>query len=187
MISSLRSALAASGYLGTWETDLSTQVVAFSGRIADLFDLDPQTASAGVPVTAFLDGIHPDDRASVARLVHEAHRTAGSFEAEFRTVGRGGRTRWVLARGRVEEKPQGIGLRCLGVIVDVTESREADPSDEAQDMRAIDRIVEALIEIRPLAERLDSPLLGTLIDAALFELGTRLADGTAFGGAGQVH
>ena len=187
MSPALRSALAASGYLGTWETDLDTQVVALSGNVAELLDIDPNAASTGVPVMAFLDGVHPDDRTFVAHLVHEAHHTAGRFEAEFRTVGRDDRTRWVLARGQVEEKPHGSGLRCLGVLVDVTESHQTDPSDETQDVPVIDQIVDALIEVRTLTERLDAPLLKTLIDAALFELGTRLAKGTGVGGGGRVH
>ncbi|MDP4025432.1 PAS domain-containing protein [Methylobacterium sp. NEAU 140] len=184
MTSPFRAALDASGYVGTWETDLDTQVVALTGALPDLLGIAAPRAAAGVPLAAFLEGVHPDDRARVAHLVREAHTATGRFEAEFRTRNRDG-DHWVAARGRVETDAAGRGLRCLGIAVDVTDSRQADPAGD-RTVQAVDRIADALLAVRPLTEDLDSPILRTLIDALLHELGTLLARHTR-GDARGLH
>lgn len=172
----LQSALAASGYVGTWETDLDTQTVEFTGALPRLLALNEEHASVGAPVSALLEGVHPEDREHVAHLVHEAHSTAGRFEAEFRTIDKEGATHWIVARGRVEAGRGGRGPRCIGLAADITDSRQADPNSADQAVQAIERIADALIAVRPLADGLDSPTLKTLIDATLFELGRLLAE-----------
>ena len=174
MAPSLQSALAASGYVGFWDTDLATQTVALTGALPDLLSLDATRAAAGVPVSAFLDGVHPEDRERVAYLVHEAHRTAGRFEAEFLTRDSFGETRSVAARGRVEADRNGHGQRCLGVVLDLTDTHQ-DDTEAARRLRAIDRVVDALIAVRPLIKEVGSPVLRTLIDATLLEFGRVLA------------
>lgn len=178
MTPDLQSALDASGYVGAWETDLQTQIVAITGKAADLLGIEQRHATAGVPVAAFLGGVHAEDREEVAHLVHEAHRTAGRFEAEFRTGGAGDRPRFVLARGRVEPGPEGQGLRCVGIMVDVTDSRRVEHiDDQAQTVR---RITDALAEVGMLVERLGSFRLKTLIDMASVEIKKRARqDGAA--------
>lgn len=175
MTPSLQSALAASGYVGFWETDLATQTVAMTGALPNLLGLDEQRAAVGVPVTAFLEGVHPDDRERVAYLVHEAHHTAGRFEAEFQTNDGPGGVRRVAARGRVEVDARGQGQRCLGVVLDLGDGGQDDLTASAQRLRAIDRVVNALIAVRPLVAEVGSPLLRTLIDATLLEFGKLLA------------
>jgi hypothetical protein len=108
--------------------------------------------------------------------VHKAHSTAGRFEAEFRTLDKAGAVHWIVARGRVEPGREGRGARCIGLAADITDSRQADPTSADQTVQAIERIADALITVRPLAEGLESPTLKTLIDATLFELGRLLAE-----------
>lgn len=175
MSPSLKAALAASGYIGIWETDLSTQTVELTGALPQVLGLDEKRAEAGVPLTVFLDGVHPEDRERVGDLVHEAHATAGRFEAIFRTCDVNGGVHRVNARGRIETDEQGRGVRCLGIALDLTDSFLQDLSLADRRMEKIDRIVDALIAIRPLAEEVGSPILSTLIDAALLELGKLLA------------
>jgi|SRR4051794_2554212 PAS fold len=172
----LQSVLDASGYVGTWETDIHAQTVEFTGALPRLLALDEERAVAGVPVSAFLEGVHPEDREHVAHLVHEAHSSVGRFEAEFRTRDKVGTVHWIVARGRVEVDRDGRGARCIGLAADITESRQFDPTSADQTVQAIERIADALIAVRPLAEGLDSPTLKTLIDATLFELGRLLAE-----------
>lgn len=170
----LQSALDASGYVGAWETDLATQVVTVTGKAADLLGIEQRRAASGVPVAIFLEGVHPKDRGEVAHRVQEAHRSAGRFEAEFRTGGSDDQSRVVLARGKVETAPEGHGLRCVGIMVDVTDSRRFVHADEQ--MQAISQVMDALVELRPLAERVGSRTLQALIDMALVDLRKRLDD-----------
>lgn len=173
----LQSALDASGYVGAWETDLATQIVTVTGKAADLLGIEQDRASSGVPVAMFLEGVHPKDRGEVADRVQEAHRSASRFEAEFRTSGPDDQARVVLARGRVEKTPLGEGLRCVGIMVDVTDSRRHVHADDQ--IRAISQIMDALIEVRPLAEQIGAWTLKTLIDMAIVDLRKRLDDKSA--------
>ncbi|MFK5600604.1 PAS domain-containing protein [Methylobacterium sp. HMF5984] len=175
MPASLQSILNASGYLGTWETDLDTQIIELTGALPRVLAVDEAQGASGVPVTMFLKGVHPADRERVAYLVHEAHSTAGRFEAEFRTCDREGGVHWVSARGRVETDENGRGLRCIGLMADLTEARQAGQAATDHTMRTIDRVVDALIALRAVTKELGSPVLPTLVDVMLFELGTILA------------
>ena len=183
----LQFALAASGYVGTWETDIDAQTVEFTGALPRLLALDEDHAATRVPLSAFLEGVHPEDREHVGHLVHEAHSTEGRFEAEFRTLDKAGAVHWIVARGRVEAGRDGHGARCIGLAADLTDSRQADPTSADQTVQAIERIADALIAVRPLAERLDSPTLKTLIDATLFELGRLLVEREVRHGPAEMH
>lgn len=183
----IMSALAASGYVGAWETDLNAQTVELTGTLPRLLAIDEAQAEAGVPLSDFVGGVHPDDRAYVRRLVDEAHATKGRFDTEFRTCDKAGATHWVMARGRVETGEEGVGARCIGIVADITASRAFDAASADQAVRAIARIADTLIDLRPLAQGLDSPVLRTLIDAMLFELGRLLAGHEAGSHATQSH
>jgi hypothetical protein len=175
MSPSLKNALNASGYIGIWETDLATQTVELTGVLPEFLGLDEREAAAGVPISALLMGVHPQDRERVAHLVHEAHSTAGRFEAEFQTINSSGGVHRVSARGRVETDEHGHGLRCIGVALDLTDSYSEDLVAVDQRMNTIDRVVDALIAVRPLVHEIHSPVLSTLIDASLLEVGKLLA------------
>ncbi|MEE7455292.1 hypothetical protein MPAR168_00250 [Methylorubrum populi] len=59
-------------------------------------------------------------------------------------------------------------------MVDVTDTRRLEHADNQ--MRMISQIMDALVEVRPLAERLGARTLKTLIDMALIDLGKWLDD-----------
>ncbi|GJE42870.1 PAS domain-containing protein [Methylobacterium soli] len=175
MNSALEAALNASGFVGTWETDLSRGIVYPAGLFAGLLGLDAQRAALGVSLADFLQGVHPEDRERVGGLVHQAHATAGRFEAEFRTFGLDGLIRRIAARGQVETDTQGKGLRCLGIAVDVTDTRQGDAANPEQILRTMNQIVEAIISVRHSIGTLGVPVLQTLVDLLLFELGMELS------------
>lgn len=175
MSPSLKAALAASGYIGIWETDLTTQTMELTGALPEFLGISERDAAAKLPVKSFLDGVHPADQERIAHLVREAHRTAGRFEAEFKTVDGRGCVHRVVARGRVEIDEHGHGLRCIGVALDLTDSYLETQGSADQQMDTIDRVVDALIAVRPLVDEIGSPVLRKLIDAALFEVGRVLA------------
>lgn len=170
----LQSALEASGFVGTWENDLLTDRVYLSGSLIGLLGITPEKAALGVPLSAFLDGIHPEDQEHVTALVHEAHKTVGRFAAQFRTVRRDGTVHWVSARGQVEADAQGRGIRCLGMVVDITDARIED-FDDGERLHAIERLVDSLIVLRKLLDKDRSSVLGHLIDMLLLELGNELS------------
>ncbi|MCE4224177.1 PAS domain-containing protein [Methylobacterium sp. C25] len=166
----LQSALNACGFVGTWETDLETKTVYPSGAFATLIGVDEEAARAGISLNTFLDGVHPSDRERVHEAVKVAHSTAGRFESEFRMVGGTGSYRWVAARGQVEKDAQGRGFRCLGVAVDVTDTRNAESLRGPDAVNIVNHLVDAMVAARALIGTLGTPILKNLIDMLLIEL-----------------
>lgn len=168
-----QTALDASGFVGTWENDLRADVVHLSGPLTSLLGIAPESAEKGVPLSALLNGIHWDDQERISKIVGNAHETVGRFEARFRTVRADGAIHWVSARGQVEADDEGRGVRCLGVAVDVTEAyigvENANPKIDA-----IERVVDALINLRELLSIDDNNIIKHLIDMLLLELGRDL-------------
>ncbi|TXN15151.1 PAS domain-containing protein [Methylobacterium sp. WL122] len=187
MPASLQSVLDASGYLGTWETDLRTQIVELTGALPRVLAVNETVGATGVPVSAVLEGVHEADRERIAHLMHIAHSTAGRFEAEFRTCDREGTVHWIAARGRVETDPAGRGLRCIGLMTDLTEARRDDEAAADHTMQTIDRVIDALMALRSLTKELGSPILPTLINVMLLELGTILARSIGSNDIDRVH
>ncbi|MCJ2081200.1 PAS domain-containing protein [Methylobacterium sp. J-090] len=170
----IQSALDASGFVGTWDNDLRTDLVYLSGSLIQMLGIAPEEAARGVPLSAFLAGIHPDDQERVSELVREAHGTVGRFAAHFRTVRADGVVHWVSARGQVEADVEGRGVRCLGMAVDITKAR-IDTVDAAQRIDVIERLVDSLIPLRNLLAQDGAGVLGMLVDMLLLELGKELS------------
>ena len=105
--------------------------------------------------------IHPDDRATVHREVHEALDADACYALEYRIVTAGGEIRWILDRGL--RACDATGRECLdGIIFDITRRRLAEDArrrSEAAAARAAEleasraRIVAAADEARRRIER----------------------------------
>ncbi|GEP08491.1 PAS domain-containing protein [Methylobacterium gnaphalii] len=166
----LQSALNACGFVGTWETDLETKTVYPSGAFAGLIGVDDEAAQAGISLDTFFEGVHPEDRERVCDAVTVAHRTAGRFESQFRMIGGTGTYRWVAARGQVEKDEEGRGFRCLGVAVDVTDTRGDGKWQGPDAIRVINHLLDSVLAARIAITSLGTPILKNLIDMLLIEL-----------------
>jgi PAS domain-containing protein len=84
--------------VGVFDWDLRTGTLAWDDRLLELFAYEPEDFSG--TIDAFNDRVHPDDLPHVSRALDEAIAGCGEYEAEYRIVLPGDRTRWVSARGR---------------------------------------------------------------------------------------
>jgi PAS domain S-box-containing protein len=75
----------------------------------------------------FLRGLHPDDRERVAALVQDVLRPdsgRGHFTIEYRTLGiHDGTERWLATEGRAVYGPDGVAVRFIGVVQDISERK----------------------------------------------------------------
>jgi len=70
--------------------------------------------------------LHPDDREVVLERAAESERDGVPFEMEYRYLARDGRVVWVRDSAvLIERTPDGRPWRFQGVMMDVTETREA--------------------------------------------------------------
>jgi PAS domain S-box-containing protein len=78
----LSFALAAGGGVGTWDWNIPEDRVYCNARFADVFSIDPTTAAEGAPLSAFIDGIHPNDRVFVKDRIMQAMSAGQDFAAD---------------------------------------------------------------------------------------------------------
>jgi hypothetical protein len=176
----LQEAIDSADVVGTWQWDIPADRIVADILVALLFDIDPQCAEAGVPLSAFLQGVHPEDRARVTTLVAEHARAGRSYVAEYRVLSADGVTRWVLARGRFYIDGTGRPLRGHGIIVDITRSRldeeTAVPAESAPAPSPLDNAARAVLECHQLLKDIaDRPILHTISSMLLLEIGRALA------------
>ena len=76
------------------------------------------------PMTWF-EMIHPDDRAWILERSQRNSRTGEAWESEYRIIAADGSIKWLVDRGTcVERDADGLPLRFIGVLGDITERRE---------------------------------------------------------------
>jgi hypothetical protein len=167
-----QSVLRASGVVGAWTHDHWAGRLALSGSLAGLMGLDPAEAAEGVPMHAFLDRVHPDDRGRIESHLHAAAITRSPVEAEFRTRGAQAAGRTLLIRGRVEYDEAGQIIQGCGIAIDRTEDQ---PAGSMQSEQIVNRMAEQVIALRGLAKNLHRPALVERIDCLMIEIGFELA------------
>lgn len=180
--SELRTSLAASGVIGTWEWDLLNRCVYYDEEAALLHTGDRNLAGRPVRGLTSIANVHPEDREWMMRDLVKAAQSGGLFLVEYRIVNFDQSIRWVLCRGRIYRSEDGQAVRCRGIMIDITESREtgetaegyvAQPSSHADSplVQAADRCLEA----RAAIEQHGSPQLLRKADELLLAVGRELA------------
>jgi PAS domain S-box-containing protein len=98
-------------------TYVSPQVETILGFTPSDYEADPNI---------WVKRIHPDDRNRVLAEIARCHSTGEPFAAEYRMVGRDGRTIWFRDEARPLCDPAGHPLFLQGVMLDITEPKQAE-------------------------------------------------------------
>jgi PAS domain S-box-containing protein len=118
----LRFALDAAS-MGTWDWDLTTNVVQWSDNLPVLHGLPPGTFDG--TFASYEREIHPDDRESVLESARRAVADGVPHDVEYRVVAADGTVRWCEGKGRVEHR-DGRPVQMSGVCMIVTRRKEAE-------------------------------------------------------------
>jgi PAS domain S-box-containing protein len=134
----MRFALEAAG-VGIWDMDYATGTLQWSEILEAHYGLRAGTFRG--TFEAFVECIHPDDRASVLETVGRAVKAGADFATQHRSIWPDGTVRWLSGAGRVHLGEHGKPVRALGVTLDVTERRTLeDQYQQAQKMEALGRL-----------------------------------------------
>ncbi|WP_064117902.1 PAS domain-containing hybrid sensor histidine kinase/response regulator [Pseudomonas fluorescens] len=121
----LQLALAATDAVGTWDWDIGEDRFIADAHFAQLHGVDPTQASR-LPITDYLQGVHPEDRALIARSIKHCITHGTEYAEEYRLLQPDGELRWVFARGRCYKDHHGRPVRFLGAALDLTERKHTE-------------------------------------------------------------
>jgi PAS domain S-box-containing protein len=172
------------GGLGTFEHDHRSGMLEFSPvmrRLTEFADAEEITFEA------FFAKVAVEDREWLRNTISRAYDPAGdgSFAAEYRIRGAGGRLRWISAISETsfQDEDEGNGrlpVRTIGAALDVTEQKEAQNRLERLVAERTTQLVEANANLQQFAytaaHDLRSPLRGisTFATLAIEDYGERL-------------
>jgi PAS domain S-box-containing protein len=154
----LRIALDAGG-MGTWEWDMASGVVRWSGSLERIHGLEP--GSFGGMFEHFQSQVHPEDRARVLSAIERAVNEGEELALDHRIVRPSdGAVRWLALRGRVLRDEAGTATGMAGVGADITDRKEAERNVRVQ--YAISRVLSTVTSVEEAAPELVAAIAGAL-------------------------
>jgi len=137
-------------HIGIFDHDHLTDTIYWSLEQRLIYGWSPDEI---VTLPAFLECVHPEDRARIAIAVRHAHDPTGDglFDVEHRIIRRDGATRWLVTRSQTFFD-NGDGLRrpvrTIGAVQDITDMKLAEEEREklqaqfiqAQKMESVGRL-----------------------------------------------
>jgi len=122
----LEEALDASRVVGTWAWDVEANRISGDARFARLYDIDPDVAEKGADPGLYIDLVHPEDRQRVRGKVLAALKERSRLRVDYRVPKPDGSFRWMTAVGRISRVQSGRAVKLTGVVVDISERKEAE-------------------------------------------------------------
>ena len=110
--------------VGSWETDLATMEVIWSGEVYRIAEKDPTRFKP--THQSFLGIVHPEDREKVDRTFLQSLGQSATCTVEHRLLLADGRIKFVEERWNTFFDLEGNATRVFGTCRDITESKEAE-------------------------------------------------------------
>ena len=111
--------------MGTWNWNVETGAVSWSGRIETMFGMQP--GEFDEKYETYLSLIHPHDLSTVQDAIARALSDENAdYLVEHRLITPQGETRWLEGRGKVHRDNTGKPVRMAGTVVDITDRKHAE-------------------------------------------------------------
>ncbi len=112
------------GDIGSWKMLVGSGTFTGDRQLAKILHVTVKSLSRGVQARDFWAKVHAEDRPRVEDAVRKSIKSGDVFDEGFRITLPNGEKRWMLIRGKVEERGPVAEQTLSGVIVDVTERRD---------------------------------------------------------------
>ena len=138
------------GRSGTWDWDLGSGKVIWSRGHYEI--LGYRVGEIAPSYQAWVERVHPEDRERIETEIQQSMRARRDYAAEFRVLWPDGSLHWMSAHGRHEFDSNGVCLRMVGVMADVTSLKQAELALREADQRKDEFLAMLAHELRnPLA------------------------------------
>ncbi len=104
--------------LGWWEWDIKNGRIAWSDSLYEVMGIP--SGEFGGTLEAFLEGVHPDDRAGMRVRLGATLKRGEQFVHEFRTLDKNGTVRHLRSQAKLSRDGFGWPIRLYGTSQDVT-------------------------------------------------------------------
>lgn len=136
----LRLIIEAAG-AGSWEWEPGSCQECWSEHLWELYGL--KRGSCASTFATWLDTVCEEDREGARESIHRAVEAARPFSVEWRVKG-SDPPRWLLSKGQPLTDADGRLLRYIGIVVDITERRQAELESSG-----MERLVKSMVEAFP--------------------------------------
>jgi PAS domain S-box-containing protein len=123
---------------GTWEWDVVTGENTWSDELWGLYGLDRGAFDASYD--SWLASVRSGDRARLEEHVGGASASGAPIAFEWQVNGDGSDGRWLMSRGRPVKDEHGGVLRYRGIVVDITERKQAEDAILRANAKLEDRV-----------------------------------------------
>ena len=154
----LQLALAATDAVGTWDWDIGEDRFIADAHFAYLHGVDPGDAGL-LPISDYLQGVHPEDRGTVARSIKHCITHGTEYAEEYRLLQADGEVRWVFARGRCYKDHHGRPARFLGAALDLTERKHTEQALRHLNENLEERVAQRTQALAEANQRLQSEMV----------------------------
>lgn len=117
---------ARAGRLGIWDWDVPGNRLYWDDRMCELYGM--QKGSFTGAYEAWLERMHPNDRARCDAEIQQSLRTEKKYDTEFRVLWADGSIRYIRVVADIFRGTDGNPKRLVGVAFDITERRRAEPA-----------------------------------------------------------
>jgi hypothetical protein len=156
---------------GAWSWDITRDCLVGDARLAKLFGMNEAAVSAGVPLRAMLDKIHPEDRGAIESSIQRSVGLADEYFASYRVLA-GPDVRWLHASGRCFAPDGKRPSLHVGVAIDVTGFKALGAKDGLHDLsEKLDRIAQLCLSAHEIATDVGDPSLISLTKPLLHRIG----------------
>jgi PAS domain S-box-containing protein len=160
--------------LGSWEYDAQTQEIAWSEQTFRLFGLEPDQNAPSY--TSYLQCLHPEDAPRFEAAVVAAIEDGVPYELDQRVRLPDGEIRHIHTQGQPLYNAEGMVVKLIGAMVDITERHRAQEHIERQferltALRAIDNLINASFDLHVTLSSFVAKVTALLkVDAAIVSL-----------------
>jgi PAS domain S-box-containing protein len=161
-----------SAQVGDWDLDLIHDTSRRSLRHDQCFGYNTAIPEAKWGIEVFIQHVHPGDRTRVEDSLRGAAKDLLDWTSEFRVIWPDGSLHWISARGSTYRTKEGKATRMLGIVMDITDRKQAEETLSASG-RLARRQVEALTRTLDTLAKEPAPerLMGHILQAITEQFG----------------